>query len=75
MGLNNDIKYQNIFDLNFKNGNLVSDVFAFRLGLDFINRKSYLYYNITDADFPQAEYLNTSRTNYWSVPIKGMAVG
>lgn len=48
MGLSNDNRVPNIFDLGYSNGMLASPLFAFKLGLRYLNEKSYFYYNISN---------------------------
>ena len=74
MGLNNDPRYDNVFEIGYENKLLVSSIFAFKLGLTYLNEKSYFYYNITDEDFPDAYFVETSRKNAWAIPIKGLYV-
>ena len=47
MGLNNMANSSNILDLGFKSGQLVSNMFAFKLGNENYGQKSYFYYNFT----------------------------
>lgn len=74
MGLNNDPRYTNVFEIGEETDVLVSSVFAFKLGLTFLKEKSYFYYNISKSDFAEAFFVETSRKNSWSIPIKGIYV-
>lgn len=47
MGLSNDPKYTNIFELGYANQMLASSSFGFKLGMRYLNEKSYFFYNIT----------------------------
>lgn len=47
MGLSNDHNYKNVFEIGYRDNLLVSSSFAFQLGLRYLKKKSYFYYNIT----------------------------
>jgi hypothetical protein len=74
MGLSNNHTSKNIFDLGYERGILVSSVFAFKLGISELHQPSYFYYNLTDQEFPQAEYTNIERHDIWSIPLEGVYI-
>ena len=47
MGLSNQKLYQNVFDVAYKNGELLSSRFAFELGVKELKQHSYFLYNIS----------------------------
>lgn len=74
MGLSNDGKYTNIFELGYESKILSSSLFGFKLGLRYLNEKSYFFYNFSKSDFPEAYFVKTYRSRIWSIPIKGFYV-
>lgn len=74
MGLSNYKKIPNFFEILQKKGVLVSSSFAFELGLKELRQKSYFYYNISEEDFSEAVFINASRKDYWTIPIRGLRV-
>lgn len=75
MGLSNYQKISNIFDLLHQKGQLTSSRFAFQLGLKELKQRSYFYYNLSDNDFPEANYIKASRKDYWTIPVRELRVG
>jgi hypothetical protein len=47
MGLSNWKNESNVFDIAYENGQLVSPVFGFKLGMEELRENSYFYYNIS----------------------------
>ena len=47
LGLSNEKQVPNIFDLAYQNNQLISSLFAFKLGIDLFDEPSYFYYNIS----------------------------
>lgn len=74
LGLSNNKRESNIFDLAYESGQLISPIFAFDLGLRVLKQPSYFYYNITAEDFPTAKYVKATRNNYWTIPVISMKV-
>lgn len=75
MGLSNYLYRPNIFEQAYKEGQLASSKFGFRLGLNELKEKSFFYYNITDDEFPDAVYLNASLYDYWTIAVRDLRVG
>lgn len=48
VGLSNDKRIPNFLDLAYEQGQIVSPVFGFSLGLEDVGKPSHFYYNITD---------------------------
>ena len=44
------------------------------LRLKELRQKSYFYYNLSTGDFPEAVYINASRKDYWTVPMREIRV-
>lgn len=74
MGLSNYKRFPNVFDVLAKERQLSSSSFAFELGLKELRQKSYFYYNLSAEDFSEAVYINASRKDYWTIPIREIRV-
>lgn len=71
LGLINDKKEFNIFDLGWKSGKLVSSRFAFQFE-EGPKKNSHIFYNFTDEDFPAAYYLPINKNSYWCFKLVGV---
>jgi hypothetical protein len=38
--------------------------------MEELREKSYFYFNITEEDFETASFINTTRPDYWMIPIR-----
>lgn len=75
LGLSNNKKINNIFDIAHADNQLISSVFGFQLGLRALRQPSFFYYNISlHEDFPSAFFVKASRNGYWTIPIQKMSV-
>ena len=42
--------------------------------MEELRETSYFYYNISKDDFDAASYVNTTRKDYWTIPIRELRV-
>ena len=70
MGLGNNRKVPNMFDVGYANGLLDSPMFALELSILESKRPSNLYYNVLTSDFPEAVYVKCTRQDYWTIPVR-----
>lgn len=70
MGLSNLKSIDNALDLAHRNGDLVSPIFAFQLGLKELKQPSFFVYNISSQDYAEAVYLNATSKDYWTIPVR-----
>ena len=77
MGLNNGRNSSNILDLGHSSDQLVSNMFAFKMGNENYGQKSYFYYNFTleEEPFKDADFVNATRTFYWNIPMPYIMFG
>lgn len=68
MGLSNNKKIPNMFDLAYANGQLDSPMFALELSILESKRPSNLFYNVLASDFPNAVFVKCTRSDYWTIP-------
>ena len=74
MGLGNDKSYSNVFDLGYKNGDLISSTFAFEIGIGFLGQPSHFYYNVSRNDFPTATFLKIKSRKWWNMRVDNVDI-